>query len=76
MSVERGYYYHFKGNLYKVKGVAKHTETNEELVLYTDDSGHLYARPLTSFVGKVKLEDKEVPRFEYIGIYDPRVCDA
>lgn len=62
-----GIYRHFKGNFYRILGVAKHTETGEMLVLYNlclmclnsfldDSSGIVYARPLEMFLSKVDRE--------------------
>lgn len=55
---EGRYYRHFKGNLYKVMGVALHTETNEKLVIYQAQYGDygLYARPLEMFLEPVDRE--------------------
>jgi len=64
-----GRYKHFKGGEYEVIGVAKHTETSEELVvyrpLYADDG--LWVRPKDMFLETVITAGKEAPRFEYLG---------
>lgn len=62
--VEVGEYYrHYKGNLYRVIGVAKNTETEEYLVIYTDKI-KLWARPLKMFEEYVEKDGKMVKRFE------------
>lgn len=47
---------HFKGTVYTVLAIAKHTENEEELVVYADDDGNTWARPLKMFSS---LVDKE-----------------
>lgn len=50
-------YKHFKGNLYEILAIAKHTETMEEMVVYKEVEGEAtYARPLEMFVSKVDKE--------------------
>lgn len=64
-----GIYRHYKQKEYRVIGVAKHSETMEELVVYRklyDDHG-LWVRPLKMFLEEVEVNGKKVPRFEYIG---------
>ena len=63
--VPPGRYRHFKGNEYEVLGVARHSETQEELVVYCPlyGEGGLWVRPKGMFLEKVLHEGKEVPRF-------------
>jgi len=50
-------YKHFKGNLYEVLAIAKHTETEEMMVVYQEVEGEaIYARPLEMFISKVDKE--------------------
>lgn len=64
-AVEPGRYRHYKGNDYEVLGVARHSETEELLVvyrcLYGDHS--LWVRPLAMFLESVEVEGVRVPRF-------------
>ena len=60
--VKKGQIYrHFKGNLYEVIGVAKHTETEEDMVIYMpydpdDECDRWFARPLDMFLSEVDHE--------------------
>ena len=69
--IKRGKYRHYKNKEHEVIGVAKHSETLENLVvyrtLYENETSNLWVRPLEMFVGMVDVGGKEVPRFEYIG---------
>lgn len=62
-----GTYLHYKGKQYEVIGVAKHSETLEDLVVYRALYGNfeLYARPLKMFLENVEVGGKKVPRFKY-----------
>lgn len=47
-------YIHYKGGRYKVVSMAKHTETDEVLVIYTSiEFGSFHARPLNLFMDRV-----------------------
>jgi hypothetical protein len=61
-----GKYRHFKGGLYEVLGVARHSETEEELVVYRNSRSDLWVRPLAMFVETVLHDGREVPRFAYL----------
>jgi cyclomaltodextrinase len=67
--IQPGKYRHFKGKEYEAIGVAKHSETLEEFVVYRALYGEheLWMRPLKMFMGKVIVNGKEIPRFEFIG---------
>ena len=71
--VKSGKYKHYKGKFYKVLGVAHHSETLEELVVYqalydSEEFGNnsLWVRPLEMFKENITLDGKEVPRFEFV----------
>ena len=63
--IKLGKYRHYKGKEYEVIGVAKHSETLEELVVYWDEKSQLWVRPKQMFLEKVTVKGKKVPRFEY-----------
>jgi cyclomaltodextrinase len=64
-----GRYQHYKGNLYQVLGLAKHSETLEEYVVYQALYGEkqLWIRPKDMFLESVEVDGKLVPRFQYLG---------
>ncbi|HWI54488.1 MAG TPA: DUF1653 domain-containing protein [Desulfobacteria bacterium] len=69
MKIKTGRYQHYKGNLYEVLGLARHSETEEELVVYRALYGDmdLWVRPREMFFEKVLVDGREVPRFELVG---------
>lgn len=69
IQLKAGRYRHYKGNFYEVIGIARHSETEEELVLYRKLYGDrsLWVRPLGMFVEDVPVEGRLVPRFEWVG---------
>lgn len=74
-NLKLGEYKHYKGNRYKVLGVARHSETLEELVIYQKLYGDhgFWVRPLGMFLETVTQEGKRVPRFQKIsGAHDEK----
>lgn len=69
MTIKKGRYRHYRGNEYEVIDVARHSETEEELVVYRALYGEkgLWVRPLEMFRSQIEREGKKVFRFEYIG---------
>lgn len=71
MHPKSGFYRHYKGHYVKVVGVAKHSETLEDLVVYdhlgTNELSDLWVRPLAMFLEEVEVDGKLVPRFKYVG---------
>ena len=71
--IKIGKYKHYKGKLYQVIGIAKHSETLEELVVYqalyeSKEFGNnaIWVRPASMFTETVLVNGKEVKRFEFI----------
>ena len=66
--IQLGKYEHYKGSQYEVIGIAKHSETLEELVVYRALYGKhgLWVRPLKMFLETVEIEGKKIPRFKFI----------
>jgi len=66
--IENGIYEHYKGNKYEVIGLAKHSETEEELVVYRQlyDDHALWVRPLAMFIEEVIVVGKTEKRFKLI----------
>ena len=71
--IKLGKYKHYKGNYYEVIGIAKHSETLEDLVVYKALYEHpdfgknqLFVRPFNMFMENVLINGKKIPRFEFI----------
>ena len=64
-----GRYRHFKGKYYEVIGVAKHSETEEEMVVYRQLYGEhgLWVRPASMWEETVERDGKTYRRFTYVG---------
>lgn len=68
MQIKLGRYRHFKGNEYEVIGVAKHSETLEEMVVYRAlyGEGGLWVRPAAMWDETVQRDGKIFQRFTLI----------
>ena len=68
-SIKPGRYRHFKGKEYEVLGVARHSETEEELVVYRALYGDfsLWVRPVSMWNETVERDGNTFRRFTYIG---------
>ena len=66
--IQPGRYRHYKGNEYTTLGVARHSETLEELVVYRQEYGErgLWVRPAAMFAETVVIEGRAVPRFRLL----------
>ena len=60
--IKLGTYRHYKGNVYKVLCIAKHSETLEKMVIYQD----VTARPASMWNEDVEVDGKTVKRFQLI----------
>ena len=68
-TIKLGRYRHFKGNEYEVVGVAKDSETMEEVVVYRALYGEcgLWVRPAEMFAEIIERDGRTMPRFQYLG---------
>ena len=68
-AIKPGRYRHFKGNEYEVLGVARHSETREEMVVYRALYGEfgLWVRPVSMWNEIVERDGRTFRRFTYIG---------
>ena len=68
MEIQKGIYRHYKGNEYEVLMVARHSETEEEMVVYRALYGDygVWVRPYAMFVEKVEVNGVLVDRFAFL----------
>ena len=66
--IQPGRYRHFKGNEYQVLGIARHSETLEELVVYRAlyGAGGLWVRPASMWTETVERDGYHGPRFIWV----------
>lgn len=68
MTIPPGRYRHYRGQEYEVLGVARHSETEEEFVVYRAEYGErgLWIRPAAMFVETVIVAGHSCPRFQLV----------
>lgn len=66
-AIPLGRYRHYKGKHYELVGIARHSETEEELAVYRTLYGDfsLWVRPLTMFLETIERDGQIQPRFAY-----------
>ncbi|EJM43492.1 Protein of unknown function (DUF1653) [Pseudomonas sp. GM33] len=72
MPIQPGLYQHYKGPMYRVFSVARHSESEEEVVFYQalyGDCG-FWVRPLSMFLESVEVDGEQVPRFALVQAED------
>lgn len=69
MTLKKGLYRHYKGGEYEVLDLVRHSETEQQMVLYRPCYGDasLWVRPLEMFQESVEIDGKTIPRFQHIG---------
>ncbi len=69
VELQSGKYRHYKGAEYEVLEVARHSETEEYLVVYRQCYGDqsLWVRPYEMFIETVTVDGETIPRFAHIG---------
>jgi len=82
MSIKPGVYEHYKGSLYQVIELARHSETEEILVIYRALYGEqgLWARPLDMFSEDIEVNGRTTPRFQRLesqtGVLELAILDV
>jgi len=68
-TLKLGIYKHYKGNLYEVLATARHSETEEWMVIYRTlyGDGSQWVRSYDMFIESIELNGEKVKRFEYMG---------
>ncbi len=71
--VRSGRYRHYKGGEYTIIGVARHSESDERLVVYRPEYGErgLWVRPQSMFTELVETQRGPEPRFALIKSEEP-----
>jgi len=71
--LQKGLYRHFKGNVYEVIDTARHSETEQDMVIYRALYGDfgLWVRPIDLFTEEVVLNGNKIPRFQLIEPREP-----
>ncbi len=67
--IKLGKYQHFKGSYYQVLHLARHSETEEHLVVYhpLNNKNDIWVRPLNMFNETIIRDKKSIQRFQFIG---------
>ncbi len=68
MDLKKGIYQHYKGKYYEVLHLARHSETEEWMVVYKALYGEegMWVRPYEMFVERVEVDGVMVSRFEFV----------
>lgn len=68
MEIKIGKYRHFKGNEYEVLYLAKHSETQEEMVVYKAlyGDGGVWVRPASMWNEEIERDGKTYKRFTFV----------
>lgn len=66
--IKTGTYQHFKGNYYQVLHIARHSETEEYMVVYhpKDTPEDVWIRPLDMFDETIERDGKTIKRFIFV----------
>lgn len=62
----------WKGDIYNLMTVGKHTETGKRYVVYEDKENEIHIRPYEMFHGMVKVNGVEVKRYTHMGHFNEK----